>query len=39
MNDHDKTGAPQGPDYLWDRSGPADPEVQRLETLLSSYRL
>src|SRR4051812_44152200 len=22
-------------DYLWDRSGPADPEVQRLEQLLA----
>ena len=24
----------QDPDYLWDRSGPPDPEVARLETLL-----
>src|SRR5690349_3738825 len=39
MNDHDKPDAPRGPDYLWDRSGPADPEIQRLETLLSTYRL
>jgi len=39
MNDQEKFGAPQGPDYLWDRSGPADPEVQRLETLLASYRM
>lgn len=25
-------------DYLWDRSGPADPEVARLEQLLAPYR-
>ena len=25
-------------DYLWDRSGPADPEVQRLERLLGTLR-
>ena len=25
-------------DYLWDRSGPAPPEIQRLEGLLSRYR-
>ena len=25
-------------DYLWDRSGPDDPEIKRLEDLLSSYR-
>ena len=25
-------------DYLWDRSGEPDPEVQRLETLLARYR-
>ena len=25
-------------DYLWDRSGPPDPEVQRLERLLARYR-
>ena len=25
-------------DYLWDRSGDADPEVERLETLLGRYR-
>jgi len=24
--------------YLWDRSGPADSEIERLETLLSRYR-
>ena len=39
MNDHDKNNAPQAPDYLWDRSGAIDPQIQRLETLLSSYRL
>jgi hypothetical protein len=38
MNEHDKPGAPHTPDYLWDRSGPADPEVQHLETLLATYR-
>ena len=37
MNEHDKLNAPQGPDYLWDRSGPVDPEIERLETLLSVY--
>lgn len=26
-------------DYLWDRSGPPDPEVAGLESLLSTYRL
>jgi hypothetical protein len=25
-------------DYLWDRSGPDDPEIKRLENLLSAYR-
>ena len=25
-------------DYLWDRSGTPDPEIQRLETLLSEFR-
>ena len=25
-------------DYLWDRSGPADPEVERLERLLGRYK-
>jgi hypothetical protein len=25
-------------DYLWDRSGPADPDVARLETLLAEFR-
>ena len=25
-------------DYLWDRSGPPDPDVQRLEELLSPLR-
>lgn len=24
-------------DYLWDRSGPADPEIERLERLLSTF--
>lgn len=39
MNDDKQFDAPQGPDYLWDRSGPADPEVQKLETLLANYRM
>src|ERR1051326_5027313 len=39
MNDERHSDAPLGPDYLWDRSGPADPEILRLETLLSSYRM
>ena len=30
---------PFGDDYLWDRSGPADPRVQRLERLLSPFAL
>ena len=25
-------------DYLWDRSGPADEELRRLEALLARYR-
>ena len=25
-------------DYLWDKSGPPDPEVERLETLLAQFR-
>ena len=39
MNQHDNPNAPRQPDYLWDRTGPADPEIQRLETLLASYRM
>jgi len=27
------------PDYLWDASGPADPEVARIEQLLGTYRM
>jgi hypothetical protein len=27
-----------GDDYLWDKSGPPDPEVARLERLLGRYR-
>lgn len=30
MNEHN--------DYLWDRSGPEDPEVKRLETLLGKFK-
>lgn len=29
---------PDHPDYLWDRSGPVDPEIQRLERLLAGFR-
>jgi hypothetical protein len=25
-------------DYLWDRSGPADPDIQKLELLLEEFR-
>ena len=25
-------------DYLWDRSGPPDPEIERLERLLGRFR-
>ena len=25
-------------DYLWDRSGPEDPEIKRLETLLGEFK-
>ncbi len=39
MSDDKQFDAPQGPDYLWDRSGPGDPEVQRLESLLARYRM
>ncbi len=45
MNEHDGdvdvgVDATAGDDrYLWDRSGPADPEVARLEALLGRYRL
>jgi len=31
MSEHDN-------DYLWDKSGPVDAEIQRLETLLEPYR-
>jgi len=39
MIDDRKPDAPQGPDYLWDRSGPSDPQIERLESLLASYRM
>ncbi len=39
MNDDKPFDAPREPDYLWDRSGPADPQVQRLESLLARYRM
>ena len=35
---HDEQ-APHVSDYLWDRSGPIDPEVERLELLLAPYRM
>jgi len=31
MSEHDNG-------YLWDKSGPVDPEIQRLELLLEPYR-
>lgn len=31
-------GADAPDEYLWDRSGPPDPQVQRLEQMLSAYR-
>jgi len=34
----DSDNHPPGDDYLWDGSGKPDPEVQRLENLLSGYR-
>jgi hypothetical protein len=39
MNAHenDKSKEPQN-DYLWDRSGAPDPEIQRLESALSEFR-
>ena len=30
---------PFGDDYLWNRSGPVDPQVEQLERLLSPYAL
>lgn len=39
MKDDKQFDAPPGPDYLWDRSGPGDPDVQKLETLLATYRM
>ena len=39
MKDDQRFDAPHGPDYLWDRSGQADLEVQRLEALLANYRM
>lgn len=37
---NDNPKKPQDPmsDYLWERSGTPDPEIQRLESLLSEYR-
>ncbi len=39
MNDGKQFDAPREPDYLWDRGGPADSQVQQLESLLSRYRM
>src|ERR1700687_1436420 len=36
-NDPEKDKLMTG-DYLWDRSGTPDPEIQRLEALLSDFR-
>ena len=40
MNAHSKDDQKEPPrnDYLWDGSGPPDPEIQRLESLLSEFR-
>lgn len=35
MTERDRDSDPVDSDYLWDRSGPPDPEVQRLEALLA----
>jgi hypothetical protein len=37
---HNPNPGPAGghDDYLWDRSGPADPEIQKLELLLKEFR-
>jgi FecR protein len=35
--ENDKSKEPQN-DYLWDRSGAPDPEIQRLESVLSEFR-
>lgn len=37
MHDDDKRGDGQGNDYLWDRTGPVDLEVARLERLLRRH--
>jgi len=37
MKEHEQ--APQISEYLWDRSGAIDPEIERLELLLAPYRL
>ncbi len=38
MNENPSTQPPPGSDYLWDRSGPPDPGVQRLESMLEKFR-
>jgi FecR protein len=38
MNDHTNDKSKEH-DYLWDRSGAPDPEIYRLESLLSEFRL
>ena len=37
MNTKDATPFPEQGDYLWDGSGPPDPEIQQLEGLLAQY--
>jgi FecR protein len=38
MNTEDPNKIPGRDDYLWDGSGTADPEIQRLESLLAEFR-
>ncbi|MHC4416489.1 MAG: FecR domain-containing protein [Planctomycetota bacterium] len=37
-NNHDMEAAVGGDRYLWDRTGPVDPDVQRMERVLSPLR-
>ena len=37
-NDKTNPGAVGHDDYLWDHSGPPDPEIQKLEVLLKEFR-
>ena len=38
MNEQKNPNDTNGNDYLWDRSGAPDPEIQRLESALSEFR-